>query len=247
MTCSMTAFTRQQSEHDWGLLAWEIRSVNHRYLEPSLRLPDIKAIAEIAHERGVAVVMVPGLAISLVLIFLARPIAVFIALIPFRMALNRKVLISWVGLRGAVPIIFATFPLTAGIENGALIFHIVFFTVITSVALQGTTIPLMARWLRLERIAPPKRPSPQELELTTELHGELHELVVTDESPAVGSRLVRLHFPPGVVITMIHRDGVHLVPNGNTRIDANDRLLVLCPDGRTLQELIDRLKLIDLS
>ena len=192
-------------------------------------------------------VVVPGLAISLVLIIVARPIAVFISLLPFGMSTARKVLVSWVGLRGAVPIIFATFPLTAGIENGALIFHIVFFIVITSVALQGTTIPLIARWLRLERTAPANRPTPQELELTTELYGELHELVVTDESPAVGARLVKLHFPPGVVITMIHREGIHLVPNGSTRIDANDRLLVLCPDGRTLRELIERLKLIDVS
>ncbi len=188
-----------------------------------------------------------GIAISLVLIFIARPIGVFIALAPFRMPIRRRLMIAWVGLRGAVPIVFATYPLTEGIEHAWLIFHIVFFIVLTSVALQGTTLPIVAKWLKVQRKMPLKRSTGQDLELTTELKGELHELLVKDESPAVGEPLVKLHFPAGAVITMIQRDGIHILPNGNTTINANDRLLVLCPDDRTLEALTDRLKLLELS
>ncbi len=201
----------------------------------------------LAFPRQVIPVMGAGLAISMVLIFIARPLAVFLSLLPFKMPVRRKVLVSWVGLRGAVPIVFATYPLTAGIENGSLIFNIVFFIVITSVALQGTTLSLVARWLDLERKTPRARPSDLDLEMTNELRGELHELLVQNDSPAIGAALVKLHFPPGVVITMIHRNGIHLVPNGNTKLDANDRLLVLCPNARALDTVMDRLGSMELS
>lgn len=90
-----------------------------------------------------------GVAVALVLIFIARPIAVFLSLAFSGLRLKDKTLISWVGLRGAVPIILATFPLLAG-APGAVIFNVVFFVVLTSVVLQGTTIPLVARWLKVD-------------------------------------------------------------------------------------------------
>lgn len=88
-----------------------------------------------------------GLLISLFLILIARPVSVFVALIPFKMELRRRVYISWVGLRGAVPIVFATYPLIAGIEKAGMIFNIVFFISVTSVLIQGTTPGIVAKWL----------------------------------------------------------------------------------------------------
>jgi potassium/hydrogen antiporter len=201
----------------------------------------------LAFPKNIVPVMGAGLAISLVLIFVARPIAVFLSLLPFRISLQRRVFISWMGLRGAVPIIFATYPLTAGIANAGFIFNIVFFIVLTSVALQGSTLVIVARWLGLERATQPRRTTSRDLEYANELTGELHELLVKDESPAVGKPLVKLRIPAGVVISVIQRDGIHLVPNGNTVVLANDRLFVVVPDERTLETLIDRLELREMT
>jgi len=89
----------------------------------------------------------PGFLLSAILIFVARPIGVFISLAPFRMKLNQLVFLSWVGLRGAVPIVFATYPLLARLEHAQFIFNVVFFISLTSVLLQGTTLPVVARML----------------------------------------------------------------------------------------------------
>lgn len=99
-----------------------------------------------------------GLIISLFLIFIARPLAVFISLIPFKMKLRRRFYISWVGLRGAVPIVFATYPLLAGIEKANVIFNIVFFVALSSVLIQGTTISLVAKWLKVGLPESAKKP-----------------------------------------------------------------------------------------
>src|SRR5690606_6081283 len=90
-----------------------------------------------------------GAIISLFLIFVARPVAVFLSLMFFKFKLSEKLYISWVGLRGAVPIVFATYPLLAGVENSNMIFHVVFFIVLSSVAIQATTLPHVARLLHL--------------------------------------------------------------------------------------------------
>lgn len=92
-----------------------------------------------------------GILISLFLIFVARPVSVFVSLAPFRMGFKRKLYISWVGLRGAVPIVFATYPLIAGIEKAGMIFNIVFFISVTSVLIQGTTLGVVAKWLGLSQ------------------------------------------------------------------------------------------------
>src|SRR5690606_16023753 len=88
-----------------------------------------------------------GIFISLFLMFVARPLSVFISLIPFKMKLRRRFYISWVGLRGAVPIVFATYPLLAGIDKASMIFNIVFFISLTSILIQGTTLSIVAKWL----------------------------------------------------------------------------------------------------
>ena len=90
-----------------------------------------------------------GLLISLFLIIVARPVSVFLSLVFFKMKLRRRFYISWVGLRGAVPIVFATYPLLAGIDKANMIFNIVFFISVTSVLIQGTTLSIVAKWLNV--------------------------------------------------------------------------------------------------
>ncbi|HEX4207093.1 MAG TPA: potassium/proton antiporter [Ktedonobacteraceae bacterium] len=101
-----------------------------------------------------------GLFITAVVVFLARPVSVLIALLPVKMSLLEKLFVGWVGLRGAVPIVLATFPLLAGLPKAPFLFNLVFFVVLASVLLQGATVPFVARWLRV--IAPP--PVTQEIE-----------------------------------------------------------------------------------
>src|SRR2546421_11499380 len=88
-----------------------------------------------------------GLLITAVAVFLARPVSVLISLLPVKMPLQEKLFVSWVGLRGAVPIVLATFPLLAGLPRASLLFDLVFFVVFASVLLQGTSVPFVARWL----------------------------------------------------------------------------------------------------
>src|SRR5690606_23929461 len=90
-----------------------------------------------------------GLLISLFLIVVARPLSVLLSLLPFKMKARRRLYISWVGLRGAVPIVFATYPLLAGIEKAEMIFNIVFFVSVTSVLIQGTSLSVVAKWLHV--------------------------------------------------------------------------------------------------
>jgi cell volume regulation protein A len=100
-------------------------------------------------------VMGSGLLITGVAVFLARPLSVLIALFPARISLQEKLFIGWVGLRGAVPIVLATFPLLAGVPKASFLFDLVFFIVLASVLLQGTTVPLVARWLRVTTVSNP--------------------------------------------------------------------------------------------
>ncbi|MCW5899093.1 MAG: potassium/proton antiporter [Flavobacteriales bacterium] len=194
----------------------------------------------LVNPREIVPVMGAGLIISLVLIFIARPLAVLIALLPFRMMFAKRVLISWVGLRGAVPIVFATYPLMAGVEHAGLIFNIVFFIVLTSVLLQGTTLPLVARWLGLERPESARRLSPYDLEISPELRGELRQLLIPAGCTGDGRQMVDLHFPLGSLVTRIDRSGVHIFPSGNTKVQGGDRLTVITSKPRELDELARR-------
>jgi len=198
------------------------------------------ALGLLVNPREIIPVMGAGLAISLVLMFVARPLAVIISLLPFRMKFGKRMMISWVGLRGAVPIVFATYPLMAGMEHAGLIFNIVFFIVLTSVLLQGTTLPLVARWLDLERPAGSRSLSPYDLEISPELRGELRRLYVPPHSLAVGKTMIALHFPLGVLTTRIERNGVHIFPSGTTRIAPEDRLTVITSKPRDLDILAKR-------
>lgn len=182
-----------------------------------------------------------GLAVSAFLIFIARPISVFASLLPFRMHLRDITMIAWVGLRGAAPIILATFPLLAGIERSAEIFNIVFFVVITSVLLQGTTIVPVARWLGVNDPVARRRSPLMEFTTNESFHGELAELVVPPHSAVVGQKIVDMACPKGALIVLVGRGGDYIVPQGSTILHEEDTLLVLAdpPLLTALRQIIE--------
>ncbi len=164
---------------------------------------------------------------ALFLILIARPLSVAVTLLPFRLPARDQAMISWVGLRGAVPIILATFPRLAGLPQADLIFDIVFFVVLTSVLIQGTAINPVARWLKVtnERPAPPR--APLEITQSDRLQGDLLEIVVPAGSAAIGRQVVELGLPKGALIVLIGRASEHIVPDGNTVLAPGDHLLIL--------------------
>src|SRR5688572_24202228 len=141
-----------------------------------------------------------GLLISAFLIFIARPIGVFAALSFFKSNNRSKLFLSWVGLRGSVPIVFATYPLLARIPKADLIFNLVFFISLTSVLLQGTTLGLVAKWLHV--LVPPKakRRSGFDFEITDKIKSEMREIVLPEKSKAVLKKIVDLRIPATVNI-----------------------------------------------
>jgi potassium/hydrogen antiporter len=168
-----------------------------------------------------------GLLIAAFLMGFARPVGVFLALLPSRLTVREKSFLSWVGLRGAVPIILATFPLLARMPQADLVFHVVFFIVLTSTLLQGTTIPLVARRLGVDAPLIPKRLYPIEYTPMGGLTSELKELAIPPASPVVGKAIVELGLPAEFLVILIARDDCFLVPSGGTVLEGGDTLLVL--------------------
>ena len=168
-----------------------------------------------------------GLLLSAVLIFIARPVSVFITLIPFKFNRREKLFISWVGLRGAVPIILATFPLIAGVTNSRLIFDVVFFIVLTSALLQGGSINLIAKLLNLAKPIPKKIFIPLEFTADNDNDTELIEIFVPHHSSAKDKQIVDLNFPEDTRIVLIIRDDKNIIPSGGTVLEDGDLLLLL--------------------
>ncbi len=175
-----------------------------------------------------------GLLISAFLIFVARPVGVFAALALFKSNNRSRLFISWVGLRGSVPIVFATYPLLAGIPKAELIFNLVFFISITSVLLQGTTLAYVAKLLHVTIPPKAKRRTGLDFELADNIKSEMIELTLLKDSKSVGKRIVELAVPPTTNILAIKRAGVYISPNGSTKLQANDILHVLAEDKNAL-------------
>lgn len=182
-----------------------------------------------------------GLLISAVLIFLARPIAVFVSLSFFKMKIRDKLFISWVGLRGAVPIVFATYPLIAGIGKADIIFHLVFFISVTSVLIQGTTLPIVAKWLKVVVPKNIKQKTILDLELSDTIKSELIELILPGDSEVVGKQIVALKFPKTAMIVLLSRSGKYIQPSGSTVLEEGDKLLILANNKEDLVEIRDAL------
>lgn len=183
--------------------------------------------------KGLLNVWFEGLLIAFVLIFLARPLAVIPMLQPFGFERNEIALVSWVGLRGSVPIVLAIFPLIFGAPEAPLIFNVVFFVVLISATVQGGTLAHVARWLGLAEVPPAKSAATLEITSLNEVNADIVEYTLAEDSRAVGRRLSQMALPESTVVAMITRGQDVIPPRGSTRLRAHDHLFaVLRPDTR---------------
>ncbi|MBO7724761.1 MAG: potassium/proton antiporter [Paludibacteraceae bacterium] len=188
-------------------------------------------------------VVVPGLIISFLMIFISRPISVFLSLAPFRkVGFRDKVYVSWCGLRGAVPIVFAILPLVADVPNAQFIFNIVFFCTLVSLLLQGTSLPMIAKWLHLdEKVTPKKILKDFDVDFPDEIKSVTTEITLTPEILQYGNHLMDLDLPDKTLVVMIKRSNKYFVPTGKTILHEKDKLLVITDDHEALTETYERL------
>ena len=185
-----------------------------------------------------------GLGIGIFMIVIARPVSVFLSLLPYRnFSWRARLYISWVGLRGAVPIIFATYPLLAGIEHAQWFFNIVFFITILSLLVQGTTVTYVARLLHL--IDKPEAKEEFGMELSEDIRSVMSEIDLTPEVLAHGNRLMDLNLPDHTLAVMVKRDGRYFIPTGKTVLKANDKLLMISDDDKALLQSYEMLGVKD--
>lgn len=185
-----------------------------------------------------------GLTIGIFMVILARPISVFLSLLPFRKLTTRaRIFISWVGLRGAVPIIFATYPLVANIPHAREIFNIVFFITLVSLILQGGTIPFVARKLSLSIPEEKKKKSDFgfDIEFPEEVKSVMFEVKITKESLKNGNKLMEIPLPEKSLVVMVKREKYFFIPRGNTQLEEGDLLLMITDDEIVLKETFQRL------
>lgn len=180
-------------------------------------------------------VLLLGLLVGAFMILVARPLTVFLCLAPFRkFSTKARVYISWVGLRGAVPIIFATYPLMAGVEHAELLFNVVFLATIISLVVQGTTVSGMANLLGL---AFEEKESPFGVDMSDAMKSALTEIEVNDCVLENGTTLKEITLPEHTLVMMIYRDGEYFVPQGNTRLHLGDKLLVISDRSEELENV----------
>ncbi|MFD2671754.1 potassium/proton antiporter [Marinicrinis sediminis] len=170
-----------------------------------------------------------GLGLSLLLMLVARPIGVFASMIFMKYDFKEMTFLSWAGLRGAVPIVLATYPMIAGIENSQLIFNVVFFVVLTSALVQGSTVSFLASKLGL--LSRKKAAAPHTLELVSigKTNSEIIEIDVEEDSAVVGQEIQQVTLPDKTLITAIVRQNDIITPKGQTTIQEGDILYVLLP------------------
>jgi len=166
-----------------------------------------------------------GLAVGVFMIVFARPVSVFACLLPFRsFSTKARFYISWVGLRGAVPILFAIYPMIAGIEHADLLFNVVFISTIVSLAVQGTTVSSMANFLGLACV---QREASFDVNLSDDVKSALTEIEVNEAIMQRGRTLRELALPENTLVMMVFRNGAYFVPKGKTELQLGDKLLVI--------------------
>jgi cell volume regulation protein A len=172
----------------------------------------------------------PAIVIGLVLTMVARPLSVVLSLLPFRMPWQEKALMSWAGLRGAVPIILATIPMVNGVADSTRIFNIVFVLVVVYTLVQGPTLPWLARKLRLGSDSAPASDLGIESAPLERLRGHLLSVSIPKESRMHGVEVSELRMPPGAAVTLVVREKQSFVPLPTTVLRHGDELLVVATD-----------------
>ena len=187
-------------------------------------------------------VWLEGTILALLLAFVARPVATYLATVGAGFTLAERGALGWAGLRGAIPVVFATFPVIAGIGDSAAIFNIVFFAVLVSTVLQGATFEYVARVLRVTTSRPALPQPLAETGTIRALGAEVVEYPVAPDDAAVGARVRDLGLPRDALINVIVRDDRALLPRGSTRVEAGDRIhMVISQDAAAdLEALLDR-------
>lgn len=203
----------------------------HDYLAWLMQIMMFLLLGLLVSPAALGAVLVPGLLLSLFLILAARPLSVFLLLAPARATTREKTLISWVGLRGAVPIILATFPFAADIPEAETIFNLVFFIVVTSLLLQGGLVPALSRRLKLARTLEKRKKYPLELEHVEGFDGSLVDIILPLDAAAAGKTLLELDMPEKSLVVLLSRQDKFFIPTGQTVVQPGDVLLVLASRG----------------
>lgn len=188
-------------------------------------------------------IIIPGLIISLLMIFVSRPITVFLCLSPFKnIKFKDKLFVSWVGLRGAVPIIFAIFPLVENITNARLIFNIVFFCTLISLIIQGTSLSVVANWLKLS--TKPKFSNKLknfDIDFSSDIKSVTTEIEISPSILLHGNMLMNLPLPENTLAVMVKRDEKFFVPTGKTVLKEKDKVLFITDNEDALLKTYEKL------
>lgn len=190
-----------------------------------------------------------GIIVGLFMILVSRPLSVFLSLLPFKnLTFNARLFTSWVGLRGAVPIIFATYPMVNDVPQAKMIFNIVFFITILSLMVQGTTVSLLANWLNLSKILP-SRPKLKEfdVEFSDDIKSATCEITVNKEMLKQGHNLLNINLPEHTLVVMVKRDNRYFIPRGNTHLEEGDSLLVITDNEEAMRETYRQLGITPLE
>jgi cell volume regulation protein A len=185
-----------------------------------------------------------GIAIGVFIILFARPLAVWACMFPFKkIPAAAKFFVSWVGLRGAVPLIFATYVLAEDIENGSIMFNIVFFIMLVSLLVQGNTVPFVARILKLgeEKTETEKQLSKYDMEFSKNIKTAMTEIAIKAEHLKTGNCLMKMQIPEETLVVMVKRENYYFIPKGNTEIEVGDILFVIADNERTLRRTYRRM------
>ncbi|MFP5384703.1 MAG: potassium/proton antiporter [Bacteriovoracia bacterium] len=181
-----------------------------------------------------------GVLLAGFMIFVARPLSVFISLSFSELNWREKTFISWVGLRGAVPVVMATFPLVAGIAKAEYIFNLVFFVSVTSLLIQGTSISFVAKLLNVYLPEPETAENQGEYAAPATLRNNMSYVTIPNESQAVNKSIVDLKLPQDLLIVLIERKGEVIIPRGATELKASDKLMVIA-QKESLTQLKEKL------
>jgi cell volume regulation protein A len=180
-----------------------------------------------------------GVVVALLLALVIRPLVVALLLAPFRYPKNETAFIGWVGLRGAVPIVLATFPVLVAAPGADRIFHLVFFIVVLSAIIPGATVAWATRWLGLESHQPPAPHAVLAIESRVSLRGELVSFYIDEALVVCGLRLNELDFPDGASVALVVRGDQLVPPKGGTVLQPGDHVYVVVePEDRPLIQLM---------